>query len=167
MTEELRDKFIAALVATGCDLHAAQGTGLPLATLYRARKTRPAFAAAWADAKARATEIVEGRLIRQCIEGFETIETIDGVEKHTRRSDWRAMVKLLERRDARLGGPGTGSGRWIEVTPARVAEAKARLSAQFIARALAPPPVPVIDAITAVAAPPPGTTPGDGGGDGR
>ena len=148
LTMTRRTVFLEALAEHGCGLSAAATAGVSPNAVHALRVRCADFAAAWFFAKRQAAEALDGRLLRRALDGFERTTEKDGVVTRTLVHDWRAGIAVLERLDKALapGGRG-GGGRWIEVTPARVAEAKANLIAMFVARANAPPREPVVDAV--------------------
>ena len=143
LTMSRRQAFLDALAEHGCGLTAAATAGVSPNTVQALRVRCADFSEAWFHAKRQAAEALDGRLLKRALEGFERITEKEGVVTRTLTHDWRAAIAVLERLDkAHAPGGRGGGGRWIEVTPARVAEAKARLSAAFIARAMSPPPAP-------------------------
>lgn len=118
--------FLTALSETGCAVDAARASDVAVQTAYSQRRRDAGFAAAWAEARSDAADLVLGRLLKGAIAGFEKVEDSDGKVKRTVAQDPRAMLDVLGRL---RGGTGTSveTRRMIEVTPERVAAARATI----------------------------------------
>lgn len=118
-----RHVFLDKLAESGCAKTAADAAGVPPSTVYTLRNRDMAFAAAWAEARDEATDRAFGRLLHQAIHGFVNVDVVGGVEKRSVRHEAGTVLKLLDRYDAkRSRQPGTG--RFVELTPERVAAAR-------------------------------------------
>lgn len=118
--------FLEALAQSGCARTAAEAADVSWTAPYWLRTHDMGFAAAWASARDEAADRAYGRLLHQAIHGFEKTETLGGVEKHIVSHEAATVLRLLEHHAAeRSRQPGTG--RFVEITPERVAEARTTL----------------------------------------
>lgn len=122
-TPERRQVFLDALAESGCARTAAARAGVSANAPYWWRNHDMAFAAGWAAARDEAIDRAFGRLLHQAIHGFERTESVGGVDKRIVSHEAATVLKLLQRHDAqRSRQPGTG--RFVELTPERVAAAR-------------------------------------------
>ncbi|TRW14374.1 hypothetical protein [Glacieibacterium frigidum] len=115
--------FLDRLAESGCARDAAEAAGVSGSTPYGLRRRDMKFAAAWAAARDEAVDRAFGRLLHQSIHGFVNVDVVGGIEKRSVRHEAGTVLKLLDRYDAkRSRQPGTG--RFVELTPERVAAAR-------------------------------------------
>jgi hypothetical protein len=111
-------KFLELLSQGATVGAAARGAGYARRSLYRWRKARADFAAAWDDALAEGTDLLEDEALRRAKDGFDEPRFYEGqVCGHVRRySDTLLIFLLKARRPGKYGdkvtaehtGPGGG-----------------------------------------------------------
>jgi hypothetical protein len=126
LTQARRNAFLEHLAETGCATTAGRASGVPRISAYKLKLRDRHFAAAWAEARDEAHDVSYGHLLEQSINGFIKTETVNGVEKRTVTHEARTVLMLLDRHAARRGSSETG-GRFIELTPERIAKARTTL----------------------------------------
>jgi hypothetical protein len=78
LTDAKRAVFLKELAAHGVAREAARVAGVPVSTLFHARKRDPAFAAEWRDAVEEADAGLEREAVRRAVEGVRRYEIAKG-----------------------------------------------------------------------------------------
>ncbi|QXQ05515.1 hypothetical protein KX816_14920 [Sphingosinicellaceae bacterium] len=148
--------FLAALAANGSVQAAADHAGLTVPNVYKRRVENADFAADWAMARNRALDRVEDMLFTGIFNGFKRTETVGDVVKTVIVQRPDAMFRLLgTRRNA--DRPGV---RTLELTPALLASARAKLERQLRLAAASGNADAAIAALPLAALPAPAGSPG-------
>lgn len=102
--------FLDHLRESGNVTKAARAAGISATTAYRHCTVDAGFNLAFIQAREQACDMIEGRLLYQCIHGFETVTVRDGVT--TRINDPRPalVLDILDRIDSRTRTQRRGSG---------------------------------------------------------
>lgn len=97
-----RKVFLEALLETASVTKAARAAGVNRGTVYRHCTTDGDFNLEFIQTRADAIDMIDGRILYQCIHGFETVTVKNGVE--TRINDPRPDLVLayLDRVDRRV-----------------------------------------------------------------
>ena len=148
----LQQAFLVAFAANGSVRAAAISAGITIGQVYKRRAHDADFAANWAAARNQALDRIEDALFESALSGFIRTETVGGVVKTVVAQRPDAMFRLLASRRA-ADRPGV---RTIEVTPALLAAARAKLEYQF---RIAAESGSADRAIAALPTPRPGTLP--------
>lgn len=129
-TRARKQAFLDALAETGSAKAAAQAIDSPVVTPFVVRQHDADFAAAWATVRRDLAQRIDDALIDGALNGFEDVVEVAGeVVRRTRRADPRMMLKLVERIEADQRSNG---GKWIELTPERVAAARRTLLRRLV-----------------------------------
>lgn len=124
-TNELREAFLRAIVEHGSAAAAARALGVPQSSAYAVRNRDAEFAAAWYAARRQVAEQIDDKLMDGALHGYEEVVEVEGrVVRRTRRANPRIMLKIVERIEADQRSQGR---RFVEITPERVAQARATL----------------------------------------
>lgn len=129
-TNDTGEAFLNAMVEHGSAAAAARAIGVVLSTAYKVRNRDMDFNAAWYAARRQIAEMIDDRLMEGALHGYAEVVTVDGREvRSTRRANPRMMLKLVERIEADRRSSG---GRFVEITPEKVAQARATLMRRLI-----------------------------------
>lgn len=89
--------FLAQLFETASVTKAARAAGVARTTVYRHRTTDAGFNMSFITARADGIDQVEGRILYQCIHGFETVRVKNGVEMRINELRPAYVLAFLDR----------------------------------------------------------------------
>ncbi len=133
LTSVQRETFLAELAQGRGAARAAATARTSYGTVSRLRLKSPAFARRMAEARAMAREFAEDELLCRALDGFVRVDTKGGVERRIVTQEWRPLLAFVLGRPA---GAAEGGGRYklVELTPAAVAAAKAKVTRMLTLR---------------------------------
>lgn len=109
--------FFEAFRESGNIVQAARAAGVQPATVHRQRTIDDGFNRQFIDSRDMASDLAEGRLLYQCIHGFERTIIRDGVEVHINEPCPEIVLKVLDRYWARDKVQRRGAGGQVARIP--------------------------------------------------